>query len=75
MYTITEHTVNGIKVAELSSDKVLIRQIKDGLDLLADLYYLGFDKIIIGEQNIVPDFFDLKIKWPEKFYKSFPIIK
>lgn len=43
MYTITEHTVNGIKVAELSSDKVLIRQIQDGLDLLADLYYLGFD--------------------------------
>lgn len=44
MYTITEHTVNGIKVAELSSDKVLIRQIQDGLDLLADLYYTGFDK-------------------------------
>ncbi|HFK5543171.1 TPA: DUF4180 domain-containing protein [Elizabethkingia anophelis] len=71
MYTITEHTVNGIKVAELSSDKVLIQQIKDGLDLLADLYYLGFDKIIIGEQNIVPDFFDLKNKMAGEILQKF----
>ena len=56
MYTIIEHTVNGIKVAELNSDKVLIQQIQDGLDLLADLYYLGFDKIIISEQNFTKVF-------------------
>lgn len=56
MYTLQEHTVNGIKVAELNSDKVLIQQMQDGLDLLADLYYQGFDKIIISEQNITPDF-------------------
>ena len=71
MYTIKEHTVNGIKVAELNSDKVLIQQIQDGLDLLADLYYLGFDKIIIGEQNIVPDFFDLKNKMAGEILQKF----
>ncbi|WP_278554492.1 DUF4180 domain-containing protein [Elizabethkingia bruuniana] len=71
MYTIIEHTVNGIKVAELNSDKVLIQQIQDGLDLLADLYYLGFDKIIISEQNITPDFFDLKNKMAGEILQKF----
>jgi ABC-type branched-subunit amino acid transport system substrate-binding protein len=27
---------------------------------LGDLYYQGFDKIIIHRKNITPDFFDLK---------------
>jgi len=32
------------------------------LDLLGNLYYQDFDKIIIHEKNITPDFFDLKNK-------------
>ncbi|CAM3488171.1 DUF4180 domain-containing protein [Elizabethkingia occulta] len=71
MYTLQEHTVNGIKVAELNSDKVLIQQMQDGLDLLADLYYQGFDKIIISEQNITPDFFDLKNKMAGDILQKF----
>lgn len=34
----------------------------DGLDLLGNLYYQGFDKVIIHEKNIIPGFFDLKTK-------------
>ncbi|PUB27430.1 uncharacterized protein DUF4180 [Elizabethkingia sp. YR214] len=71
MYTVQEHTVNGIKVAELNSDKVLIQQMQDGLDLLADLYYQGFDKIIIREQNITSDFFDLKNKMAGDILQKF----
>jgi len=29
---------------------------------LGNLYYKGFDKIILHEKNITPDFFDLKTK-------------
>ncbi len=57
--TIT-HEVNHIKIAELVSDGLIIQSSEDGLNLLGDLYYQGFDKIIIHEHNISPDFFDLK---------------
>lgn len=57
--TIT-HEVNNVKIAELVSDGLIIQSSEDGLNLLGDLYYQGFDKIIIHEHNISPDFFDLK---------------
>lgn len=57
---IESHTINNKKIAELISEEVLINTAEDGLDLLGDLYYQGFDKIIISEKNITPAFFDLK---------------
>ena len=52
--------VNGVKVAEISSDEILIGDIRSGTDFLVDVYYQGFDKIILDEKNIAPKFFDLK---------------
>ena len=57
---IESHTINNIQIAEIISDEVIINHAEDGLDLLGNLYYQGFDKIIIHEQNITPAFFDLK---------------
>lgn len=57
---INTHEVNNIKIAEVLSDDLLIRSAEDALQLLGDLYYQGFDKIIIYEDNIIPDFFDLR---------------
>jgi hypothetical protein len=54
------HNINDTKIAEVISDVILIDKIEDGLDLLGNLYYQGFDKIVIHENNITPDFFDLK---------------
>ncbi|HPE77745.1 MAG TPA: DUF4180 domain-containing protein [Draconibacterium sp.] len=54
------HNINDIKIAEVVSDKFVIKTIEDGLDLLGNLYYQGFDKIVVHEKNITPDFFDLK---------------
>lgn len=54
------HTVNDTQIAEVISEEVIINHAEDGLDLLGNLYYQGFDKIIIHEQNITPAFFDLK---------------
>lgn len=56
------HNVNGKKVAEIITDEIILRTTEDGLDLLGNLYYQGFDKIIIHKQNIIPDFFELKTK-------------
>jgi len=57
---IEAHNINNTKIAEIISERVVIKTAEDGLDLLGNLYYQGFDKIIIHEKNITPDFFDLK---------------
>lgn len=54
------HTINNTKIAEIISDKIIITSAGDGLDLLGNIYYQGFDKIIIHQSNLSPDFFDLK---------------
>ncbi|MEE4178726.1 MAG: DUF4180 domain-containing protein [Bacteroides sp.] len=58
--TIKTHHVKGTKIAELIAEGNIISKSGDGLDLLGNLYYQGFDKIVIHEKNITPDFFDLK---------------
>ena len=57
---IETHNINDIKIAEVISADNIINNTSDGLDLLGNLYYQDFDKIIIHEKNITPDFFDLK---------------
>ncbi|WP_214226403.1 DUF4180 domain-containing protein [Pedobacter sp. B4-66] len=54
------HQVGDEKIAEVISDEILIKNAEDGLQIMIDLYYQDFDKIIIHENNITPDFFDLK---------------
>ncbi|WP_407481513.1 DUF4180 domain-containing protein [Elizabethkingia meningoseptica] len=71
MYTVQEHSINGIRIAEVSSEKLLIGNIQDALDLLVELYYQGFDKIIIGEHHLIPDFFDLKNKMAGEILQKF----
>ena len=57
---IETHQIGDIKIAEIISDDIIINQAEDGLDLLGNMYYQGFDKILIYEDNISADFFDLK---------------
>lgn len=57
---IETHDINDTKIAELISEDTIINNIEDGLDLLGNLYYQDFDKIIIYEKNVTPDFFELK---------------
>lgn len=57
---IETHNINDIKIAEVISTDNIINNTSDVLDLLGNLYYQDFDKIIIHGKNITPDFFDLK---------------
>lgn len=57
---IKEHLIGNSKIAEILSADTIIATTEDGLDLLGNLYFQGFDKIIIHQKNITPDFFDLK---------------
>jgi hypothetical protein len=57
---IETHHINDTKIAEIISDTFVIKTTADGLDLLGNLYFQDFDKIVVQEKNIAPEFFDLK---------------
>ncbi|MDO4780752.1 MAG: DUF4180 domain-containing protein [Bacteroides sp.] len=59
---IETHNIDNTRIAEIITDKTILKSTEDGLDLLGNLYYQGFDKVVIYEKNISPDFFDLKTK-------------
>ena len=54
------HDINDVNIAEVVSDGIIIRNSDDGLNLMGDLYYQGFDRVLLHEKNITADFFDLK---------------
>lgn len=57
---IETHSINNTKIAEVTSLDTIIKTAEDALDVLANLYYQDFDKIILHQKDITPDFFDLK---------------
>ena len=59
---IKTHHRNNLTVAEIISEETVITSVEDALDLVGNLYYQGFDNVVIYEKNLSPDFFDLKIK-------------
>lgn len=47
---IKSHEVNSIKIAEIVSGEIIIQSAQDGLDLMGNVYYQGFDKVILHEK-------------------------
>jgi hypothetical protein len=54
------HKVEGFEIAEVVSDTLIINTADDALVLMGNLYFQGYDTIILHQKNITPDFFDLK---------------
>jgi hypothetical protein len=54
------HEINTVRIAEVISESIVVGTAADGLQVLVDLYYQDFDRIILHEKNITPAFFDLK---------------
>lgn len=57
---VITHQIGKNKIAEVISDNFVINNNQDGLELLVNLYYQDFDRIILHEKNITSMFFDLK---------------
>lgn len=68
---IKTHHLKNTEIAEVISNEMLIQSVGDGLDLLGNIYYQGFDKIVIYERNITPEFFDLKNKLAGEILQKF----
>ncbi len=49
-------------IAEVTANNIIISEVQDALDIMADCSYQGAEKIIFYEKNLHPDFFDLKTK-------------
>ena len=49
-------------ITEIIAEGVVINNLEDGIDLIGNTYYQGYEKVIIHKENITPDFFDLKTK-------------
>lgn len=56
--TITDY--GEIKIAEIPAAGNVIQTAQDALQLLMDCHYSGTRKLIIHEQSLTSDFFDLK---------------
>ncbi len=65
------HHINAISIAEVISNDIVIKSIEDGTDLLGNLYYQDFDRVIVHEKNITPKFFDLKTKMAGEILQKF----
>ena len=63
--------VNGIKLAELISDEIVIIEPQDALDIMAESGYMGSDKLIFHEKNIGAAFFDLKSRLAGEILQKF----
>lgn len=57
---IQSYKINDIEIAEVTSDKIIIQNAEEALDLMGNAYYQGFDRMILHQDNITPGFFDLK---------------
>jgi hypothetical protein len=68
---IKEHHSGDKKIAEIIAEDILIYTAEDGLQLLGDLYFQGFDNVILYEKNLSADFFDLKTKIAGEILQKF----
>ena len=56
------NTIDNRKIAEIISDDIVLQTVEDAVDLIGNMSYQGFDKLIIHEENMISDFFELKNK-------------
>lgn len=57
---IFRKTLNGVEIATVTSDKLLIITPQDALDVLGECVFNGVYHIIVYADQITPKFFDLK---------------
>ncbi len=58
--TIETHQLPGATIAEVITENIVIGTAADGLDLVGNLYYGGFEGVILPAHGLAPAFFELK---------------
>jgi hypothetical protein len=65
------HQTGNKKIAEIQASEIVIHSTEDALNLMGDLYYQGYDGLILYEEQITPLFFDLKTKMVGEILQKF----
>jgi len=68
---IQTHHINNTEIAEVRSEDIVIQNANDALDLMGNIYYQGFDKIVIHQKNLTEEFFNLKNKMAGEILQKF----
>lgn len=68
---IHAHQIEHARIAEIISDTIVINNTEDALDLMGNVYYQGFDSMIIHQKNITEEFFELKNKMAGDILQKF----
>ncbi len=68
---IENHTINNSRIAEIIYESIIIQNSDDAVDLLGNIYYQGYNKVIVYEKNLSADFFDLKNKMAGEILQKF----
>lgn len=68
---IYHETNDGLSIAEIGQDTIKIENVQDILDIMADAGYNGCKGIIIHENTLNRDFFDLKTKLAGEILQKF----
>ncbi len=53
---------DGLRFAEIKSEEIILSNLDDALDLIADCGYNGADAMMVSSENIAPGFFDLSTR-------------
>ena len=65
------HQAGNKKFAELRAFCTVIHSTEDAMNLMGDLYYQGYDGLILYEEQVTPAFFDLKTKMAGEILQKF----
>lgn len=68
---IVSINTGSLSIAELRSDEVIINNVEDGTNLLGEIYYGGFDAVVLHKKNITPLFFDLSTRIAGEILQKF----
>lgn len=68
---INEFSTDNGRIAEIFSKEVLIQDVESSLDLIGNIYYQGYDAMILREEHLVASFFDLKTKLAGEVLQKF----
>jgi hypothetical protein len=65
------HETTAGKIAEINSDKVVLSDTDDSLNLIYETGALDSGKLVLYEHQIAPEFFDLKTKLAGEILQKF----
>ncbi len=69
---LTTVTKNGVDIASVFSDEILINDVQSALDFIATVRYeVGCDRIILNKSVVCEDFFDLKTRLAGEIIQKF----